>query len=376
MLPEKYRWIGVQFEPEGDPGMLFEIARRLEGEGNLEGAATVYDRAFGIDPSVEAIREARGRLLDRLAVVEHGIVFRYVPGGPFLMGSPAGAADERPWHPVWLSPYWMSETPVSWAAYCRLMGWEPPPRGFPSGERVGAVLERAEFFLNEANKLRLQYCEDHTTRARDWHSHALGQTWRQGDRILTAQEAFGSPPRDDPEAPWQYETKPMVAAAWQDAAELGEHLSISKIRYALPTEAQWEKAARGGRIGGCYAWGDEEPTRERCDFDRFDEFSILPMTTFPPNDYGLYAVNGCVWEWTADWYDADYYRLAPDNDPAGPAEGREKVLRGGSWSDCKEVVTVTFRMSRDSRSWRRAAWGEHLAPNIGFRLCRTAAGGS
>jgi formylglycine-generating enzyme required for sulfatase activity len=370
MLPEKYRWIGVQFEPEGDPGPLLDIARRLEDEGNLEGAATVYDRAFGLDPAADAIREARGRLLDRLAVLENGIVFRYIPGGPFLMGCHTGEPDERPWHPVWLSPYWMSETPLSWATYCRLLGWEPPPRGCPPEDRPGEMAERAGFFLNETNKLRLQYCEDRTTRARDWHAHAAGQTWRQGDRVVTAQELFGSPARDDSEAPWRYDTKPMIAVAWQDAVELAEHLSTTEVRYGLPREAQWEKAARGGRIGARYAWGDEEPARDRCDFDRFEQFSILPMTTFPPNDYGLYAVNGGVWEWTADWYDAEYYRHSAEADPAGPEQGKEKVLRGGSWSDCKDVLTVSFRMSRGSRSWRRADWGDHLAPNIGFRLCR------
>src|SRR5581483_2934282 len=110
---------------------LFEIARNLEREGNLEGAATIYDRAFGLEPSVPEIREARQKVLDRLVVVEHDIVFRYIPGGSFLMGWDQGEADERPWHPVWLSPFWMSETPISWAAYCRLLDWTPPPDGFP-----------------------------------------------------------------------------------------------------------------------------------------------------------------------------------------------------------------------------------------------------
>ena len=75
-----------------------------------------------------------------------------------------------------------------------------------------------------------------------------------------------------------------------------------------------------------------------------------------------------------DWYDSDYYRAAPDHDPPGPSEGEQKVLRGGSWSDCAEVVTVTFRMSRHSRNWRQDSdgFGGHMTPNIGFRLCRVA----
>jgi formylglycine-generating enzyme len=374
MLPEKYRWITREFEPEGDPWLLFDIARQLEDEGNLEGAATVYDRAFGLHPAADEIREGRQRVLDRLAVVEHGLRFRYVPAGVFLMGSSTGEPDEGPWHPVWLSAYWLSETPVSWTAYCRLMDWQPPPEGFPRQRPAPeGDFDRAGFHLHEANKIRLQYCEDQTVRARDWHAHAPGQMWQGGGRVQTSQELFGAPERDDPEAPWQYDTKPMVAVAWQEALDLAGRLSTDRVRYSLPTEAQWEKGARGGLIGARHAWGNDPPAHDRCDFDRFGEFSILPMRSFAPNGYGLYAVNGCVWEWTRDWYDRDFYRQSPHADPEGPAEGQEKVLRGGSWADCAEVVTVTFRMSRGSRSWTEGSWGDHLAPNIGFRLCRMVA---
>jgi formylglycine-generating enzyme required for sulfatase activity len=235
-------------------------------------------------------------------------------------------------------------------------------------------LDCPAFHLYEANKIRLQYCEDHTTRACGWHCHVPGQVFQSGGQALSGPEAFGAPPRDDPDAPWRYDAKPMVAVAWQDADALAARLSTGRVRYACPTEAQWEKAARGGLIGARHAWGDELPTPDRCDCGRFHEFSIRPMTTFPPNGYGLYAVNGGVWEWTSDWYDRGYYRDAPEEDPQGPAEGEEKVLRGGSWADCADVVTVTFRMSRGSRSWTAGEWAANLAPNIGFRMCRTVVG--
>src|SRR4051812_37408498 len=121
MLPEKYQWVLTQFEPEGDPWLLYGIARQLADEGNLDGAAAVWDRAFGIVPEIVAIRQRRQELLARLAVVEHGIRFRYVSGGPFLMGGNDGEDDERPWHPVWLKPFRMTETPLSWETFCRLM---------------------------------------------------------------------------------------------------------------------------------------------------------------------------------------------------------------------------------------------------------------
>jgi sulfatase modifying factor 1 len=94
------------------------------------------------------------------------------------------------------------------------------------------------------------------------------------------------------------------------------------------------------------------------------------MRRFPPNGYGLYAMSGGVWEWTSDWYDAESYRESPTGDPRDPEEGAAKVLRGGSWTDCAEAVTVSFRMARESSSWKTGEWGQHLAPNIGFRICR------
>jgi formylglycine-generating enzyme len=133
------------------------------------------------------------------------------------------------------------------------------------------------------------------------------------------------------------------------------------VRYTLPTERQWEKAARGGLIGCRYPWGNEAPTSERCDFGRFEPFAIKPSRTFAPNGYGLYAMCGSVWEWTASYYDGTKSR--PGLEP------NEWVLRGGSWTDPAEVVTVSFRMSRpcDLSRWPLS---NHLAPNIGFRLCR------
>ncbi|GAA0903042.1 formylglycine-generating enzyme family protein [Virgisporangium aurantiacum] len=288
------------------------LARDLAGSGDLPGAASAYDRAYARGFEVT---DERRDLLDRLAVEEHGIRFRYVPAGTFLMGSTDGDPDESPVHPVTLGAYWLAETPMTWAAYCDLMGWEPPPIGTPP---------EPGFHLYEQNKIRLQYCELET---------------------------------------------PMVSVGWQDAEELCARLSTADVRYSLPSEAEWEKAGRGGLAGRRYPWGDDPPTPDRCDFDRFAEFSIRAPDTFPPNGYGLYAMSGTVWEWTSDWYDSMSY--------AGSAGGgEERVLRGGSWSDCADAVTVSFRMSRGSRSWRDAAWGDHFAPNIGFRLCRKAEAGA
>src|SRR5262249_51341568 len=163
-----------------------------------------------------------------------------------LMGSNDREPDERPWHPVWLSPFWLTEVPVSWADYCRLRDWRPPPVGFPPDE--DAPEDRtAGFLIYGANKIRLQYCEDQTTRARAWHAHAPTGRWGgDGRPVQTSQELFGAPERADAAAPWTYEAKPVIAVSWAEATELGERLSAGAVRYGLPTEAQWEKAARGG----------------------------------------------------------------------------------------------------------------------------------
>ena len=279
------------------------------------------------------------------------------------MGSYGGDPDEQPVHRVRLGAFWLSDTPVSWSAYCALLGWRRPPDGQPDAEAVPGEgnSDRGRFMLHEANKIRLQYCEDATVQASDWHAHA---------RL----PIFGSPHREDPRRPERYDRKPMVAVAWQEAELLAERLSDDAVCYRLPTEAEWEAAARGGLVGTRYPWGDTPPTPRNCDFDRFDEFSLLPPRRLPPNGYGLYGMTGGVWEWTADWYDACYYRESPRDNPTGPAEGLERVLRGGSWADCAEVVAVSLRATRDASPWWLGTWGKHLAPNIGFRLCRVRRG--
>lgn len=352
----------------GHPREFLAMGRRLEETGEARTAATAYDRAFGLDPRDDSIVHARRFLLDRLAVVEHGLTFRYIPAGTFLMGSEAGDPDELPVHAVRLGDYWLSESPVTWAAYCDLMGWSAAPRGMPA-EPAGPDRNeprRGLFALGSANKIRLRYCQDAASRARDWQAPAPEHPMAERDEEIPP----GAAQHDDPNRPRAYDERPMVSVSWQDAEDLCERITTEGIAYRLPTEAEWEKAARGGRIGSRYPWGDEPPDASRCDFDRFGAFSILPSHQFPPNDYGLYAMSGGVWEWTSDWYDAEYYRESPARDPRGPADGAARVLRGGSWADCAEAVTVSFRMARAGSSWRTGTWGGHLAPNIGFRLCR------
>ena len=112
---------------------------------------------------------------------------------------------------------------------------------------------------------------------------------------------------------------------------------------ALPTEAQWERAAKGATTTTCTHGARTTWTSATCDGDRTGSRASPRSAVFPPNDYGLYDMSGNVCEWCADWFDSDYYVASPDRDPPGPGLGSARAVRGGSWSGGVNFLRASFR---------------------------------
>jgi formylglycine-generating enzyme required for sulfatase activity len=141
---------------------------------------------------------------------------------------------------------------------------------------------------------------------------------------------------------------PVTLVRWDDARAYCDWLSASTGRTVfLPTEAQWERAARGGVDGNRYPWG-QQPDRAMANFlpapAMKKRHGTTECGTYPPNPYGLFDMVGNVWEWVADWYAADYYTDSPRVDPQGPGHGYYRILRGGGWptSDVR-MLTCSHR---------------------------------
>lgn len=151
------------------------------------------------------------------------------------------------------------------------------------------------------------------------------------------------------------EKLPAYNVTWDDAKAYCEARGRR-----LPTEAEWERAARGGLEGQDYPWGD-----------KFDakllrsgvELGPQAVGSYKPNGFGLHDMAGNVSEWTADYFEREYYAKSPGVDPPGPAEGTYRIIRGGAWSDTGKRVTVFFR------NWVRPTQRQ---ANIGFRCAKSA----
>jgi sulfatase modifying factor 1 len=168
---------------------------------------------------------------------------------------------------------------------------------------------------------------------------------------------------------------PVVHVSWNDARAF-----CAWTGTRLPTEAEWEYAARGGVAGHRFPWGDDlEPGGEH----RMNVFQgsfplentvadgyagTAPVGAFAPNGHGLHEMTGNVWEWTADWFDPAYYRSSPRDDPRGPQAGSARVMRGGSYL-CHASYCNRYRVDARSANAPDSSTG-----NLGFRVARSGGG--
>jgi len=220
-----------------------------------------------------------------------------IPEGWFMMGSEAGRDNERPVHRVWVDAFDLAACQVTNADY----------------------------------------------------RHFLGATG-------------GSPPPfwDDPN--FNQPDQPVVAVSWFEAVRYCEWLSsVTERKYRLPTEAEWERAARGGTEGRLYPWGDGPP-QSLPDYGRRWKSGPEPVARYAPNAFGLYDIGENVHEWCSDWYQADYYSVSPEHNPAGPESGERRASRGGSWRHHIKVARCAARSSIPPQ-FQYADYGVRVACN-------------
>ena len=237
----------------------------------------------------------------------------WVPGGAFLMGSNEFYPEERPVRPARIGGFWMDEHPVTVAEFRRFIKatghitvaeMTPDPADFPAAE-PGQLVPGSLVFTPPDRPVPL---DDF----RHWWSWVPGAQWRH------------------PEGPGStlhgLEQHPVTHVAYPDAVAYAEWAGK-----ALPTEAEWEFAARGGLEGATYAWGDEFAPRGRMmantwqgDFpvhnDLLDGYArTSPVGKFPPNGYGLIDITGNVWEWTSDDYTSSHTPADDTSEAVQPA---------------------------------------------------------
>lgn len=154
-----------------------------------------------------------------------------------------------------------------------------------------------------------------------------------------------SPPPQWNDPHFNHPEQPVVAVSWVDAVAYCRWLSgVTGGSYRLPTEAEWERAARGGVEGKLFPWGDEPP-ESRPEYDVRWKTGPEAVGRYAPNAFGLYDICENVHEWCSDWYRADYYRVSPERNPQGPVEGSRRASRGGSWRHHIKIARCSARSS-------------------------------
>lgn len=159
-------------------------------------------------------------------------------------------------------------------------------------------------------------------------------------------------------------TCPVENVNWNDATEFLARLNkVSGVHYRLPTEAEFEFAARGGNLSKGYKYAGSDNIREVAWYDSISRGQAHPVAQKKPNELGLYDMSGNVFQWTLDWFDSDYYLHSPEKDPKGPDSESYRTCRGGSWwsDDSYSRVSNRDRYPVDARD-----------DDVGFRIAKDA----
>lgn len=281
----------------------------------------------------------------------------WIPSGRFVMGELNTVPDEFPPHEVVMDGFWMDITEVTnrdFKAFVDATGYVTTAERPPELRSIqpGSELENVQI-LPEMNKpgsicslqLRSREDIDPSKGAYSWWQYVPGANWRHPEG-----------PESDIANRMDH---PVVHVSWLDAQEYCQWAGKQ-----LPSEAQWEYAARGGRAGQTYPWGNELQLNGKWTHNIWQgEFPIedkgedgftrtAPVRSFPPNDFGLFEISGNVWEWCADYYQPDYYAVSPQRNPRGPESSFDpqepgiikRVQRGGSFM-CSDQYCVGYRVS-------------------------------
>jgi len=242
---------------------------------------------------------------------QSGIDMVDIPGGVFPMGSDAGRDDQKPVHSVRISAFSMGRTAVTVGQF----------RAFVDASGYRTEAERSGG------------CVVFT--GRGWETRP-GVSWRN--------PGYG-----------QGDDHPVTCVSWNDSQEFIRWLSArAGRRFRLPTEAEWEYAARGGGEEYCSAELDSIAW-----YEGNSGGSTHPVGRKRPNAYGLHDMVGNVWEWVSDWYGA--YPSSPEADPTGPGSGTMRVNRGGSWYGSRGACWFRGKNTPDDRG-----------NGLGFRLAADA----
>lgn len=293
----------------------------------------------------------------------------WIPGGKFKMGSTDPAFfDAQPVHEVEVDGFWMDEHEVTNAEFAKFVeatGYKtvaertPDPADFP-GVPAHLVVAGSGVFTPTDQRVPLD-------NPLQWWRYVPGASWKNPD-------GAGSSIKGQ-------QNKPVVHISYEDAAAYAKWAGKR-----LPTEAEWEFAAQAGKGQQKYYWGDELKPGGRWVANIYQgEFPnkntmedgykyAAPVKSYPPNAYGLYDMDGNVWEWCSDFYRPDYYANSPKKNPQGPADSYDpdepgvvkRVQRGGSFL-CSDEYCIRYKAG--SRGKGEVTSGSN---NLGFRCVKDA----